>query len=87
MARDWRIFAHPDYLMNFRTTVVNPDDRFKVTTGIRTYLSGIDNPSRELDIVPGEIDQYEFEIMKYTIIVQWKPESAYDIKLLTIYTT
>lgn len=85
MAKDWRFFAHPDYIGSFREVVINPDERFKVTTGIREYLKSIEDPKENLTVVPGEIDQYEFEVLRFVVIVQWKEENPSDIRLLEIY--
>ncbi len=87
MAKVWRVFAHPDYLSSFRRVVADPADRFKVTIGIREYLKRVDDPSEDLKTVPGESDQYEFDVLGYTIIAQWNAESSSDIRLLEVYAT
>ena len=79
------MFAHPDYLISFRSVVIDPDERFLITTQLGEYLKTIDDPSQSFTHIPGELDQYEFSIMRYAIIVQWKKEYANDIRLLEIY--
>ena len=85
MAKEWRVFAHPHYLISFRSVVIDPDERFLVTTQLRQYLKTIDDPSRSFTHIPGELEQYEFSVMRYAIIVQWKKEYPNDIRLLEIY--
>ena len=87
MTKEWRVFAHPDYLVSFRRVVMNPDERFLVTTEIRDRLKVVENPSQDFVLVPGESEQYEFDVMRYTVIVQWKEEAPNDIRLLEIYKT
>ena len=85
MGKSWRIFAHPDYFRRFREVVLNPDERFKVTTQLRAFLKGIHNPSRALTPVPGESNQFELDLLHYTIIVHWHEREPDDIRLLEIY--
>lgn len=85
MAREWRVFAHPDYFISFRSVVIDPDERFLVTKQLMEYLKTIDDPSKYLTRIPGELDQYECLITRYAIIVQWKKEYPDDIRLLEIY--
>ena len=85
MAKEWRVFAHPDYFISIRSVISNPDERFLVTTQIREYLKTIEKPSNDLLPVPGKLNQYYFDVMGYTVIIHWVKEYANDIRLLEIY--
>jgi hypothetical protein len=85
MAKQWRVFAHPGWFPSLRQTVPDRNERYQVVNAIEERLKNINDPSQAMTPVLNGPHQYEFDVLRYTVIIRWRTDQPSDIALLEIY--